>query len=527
MYATQLSPRRRYSFSWFFAIFFVQLILIPALSLFSMIEWGGATFGEKIFQEEIRIASLPVGGQTYEEARQKLLEAVQASQNTEIRFVLDGQAYPIDKSKLQLSFDVEATLQEAYARSREKTGFFSRLWGDSAPVNVPIKIAFDRAEMSRQLDAIGQQIERPAVSATGAVSGNTISIVPEVVGYRINLEQSLSAFEQVISSNLADWSGELRLAVQEDVPQIRTADLESIKNMLAEQSLPMAVSGSSGLANLQQLVSRLNGTVVLPGETFSFLKATGPYTQENGYVLQPILADEQVVPDQLGGAATQAATALYQTILQNRLTVIERHAAQRPVSYTSAGLEARVDGEELDLRFSNQTEKPLFIHAALQSNQVRVALFGAKQDVPVATLVTEKGATVSPNTIVRVDQTLGPNEEFIERKGSEGFTIAVYQSWQEKGIFRKQKVSEDYYKPLHNVVAVGPVYEKDKKARATTVPGAQQEGDAAPAETADDGGGTPAAAPPPDIPMPSAPSTDANSGSTGGTEVVNGIIYQN
>lgn len=92
--------------------------------------------------------------------------------------------------------------------------------------------------------------------------------MPEVVGYRINLEQSLSAFEQVISSNLADWSGELRLAVQEDVPQIRTADLESIKNMLAEQSLPMAVSGSSGLANLQQLVSRLNGTVVCLARRF-------------------------------------------------------------------------------------------------------------------------------------------------------------------------------------------------------------------------------------------------------------------
>ncbi|MGN7470661.1 VanW family protein [Brevibacillus sp. SAFN-007a] len=524
MYATQTVPPRRY---WFFlAVFFVQLVLIPALSLFSMVEWGGVTLGEKIFQEGIRIASLPVGGHLYAEARQKLQEAVQARQRTEIRFVLDGQAYPIDASKLQIRFDVEAALQEAYARSREKSGFFSRLWGASAPVNVPIKVTYDRAELARQLDAIGQTIERPAVAATGVVSGNTISIVPEVVGYRLDLEQSLSAFEQVMSANLADWSGELRLAVQEDVPPLRKSELESIKYLLAEQYVPTAVSGSSGLTNLQQLVSRLNGSIVLPGQTFSFLEATGPYKQENGYVPLPALADEQVAIDQLGGAATQAATALYQAVLKNRLSVIERYVAPRPVTYASAGLEALVKEDECDLRFVNTTKTPLFIHAALANNQVRLALFGAKPDVPAATLVTEKGETVLPSTIVRVDHTLGPNEEAIERKGSEGFTVAVYQSWQENGAWRKQKVSEDYYKPLHNIVAVGPVHEKDKK-QATAAQGEQQEGDAAqaPVETADDSE-TSAAAPPPDISGPSGPATGATDESAGEPRVENGIIYQ-
>lgn len=523
MYITRISPASQ-RFLRYFSAFFLQLVLITSLSLSLAVNGGGDSFGAEVFHSGVSIASIPVGGDTYEEARKKLIEAVQARKKTAVRYVLDGQAYPIDLGQLKIAFDIEATLKKAWALSSEQSRWFSRLFGGSAQgADLPLQVAYDRSALAKQLDEIGQKVNRPASPASGVVSGDRMTIVPEVIGYRIDIDQSLAHFDHFLMNELSRSSGEVKLEVEQAVPDIRRSDLESIEQRVAEASFPVAFTGGVEKENMSRLIARLNGSVVFPNQMFSFLEKTGPYTEANGYVPIQVRTDEQT-SDELGGGAGQIATALYQAVLKSRLAVLERHAAVRPVSYAKAGLEAAVGGNGLDLRFANDTKQPVLIHAELNDNRVSVSLFSGKGDAPVVTLSTEKGEPIKPGTIIRVDKELPPSQELIERKGSEGFTVAVYQSWTEQGGKEvRQKVSEDYYKPLHNVIAVGPVYEKDRER-------ARAEQNTAPAGAANI---PPATVPPaaedrpPDIPAaPDAP-VEADSGTTGEPRVVDGIIYQN
>lgn len=526
MYPTHTSPVRRNLLP--FSLIFLQLLVVTTLSFYIAVEWGGNSAGEQQLGQNISIAGIAVGGDTYEQAKTKLLAASQASQQAEVRFLLDGRAFGLDKSKLGIKYDIEGTLREAVEKSGRAAWFLSAIWGESAQkLNIPVKITYDRSELSRQLAEIGTKIARPAVSATGTVSNDKITIVPEVVGYRINLDKSLAVFDRFITGELAAKSKELSLEVQQEMPERLVQDIEAIDTLLAKQTVASVAAEKSSMDNLQRLVSRLNGTIVFPNEMFSFLERTGPYTAENGYTPIPILTDEDV-PDRLGGGAAQVATALYQALLQSQLPVIERHAAPRPVSFAQAGLEALVSGDGLDLRFSNPLKEPLFIHAEVQANQISVALFGAKQEIPQTTISTEKKNVIAPDTIVRVNRQLAPNQEMIERKGSEGFTVISYQNWTEQnGNIVRKKISEDYYKPLHNIILVGPVYEKDQdKAEPEQGEEAQAETDEAPP------GQEPAqpdssSVPPPDIPTTLEESGSSANGGAGEPTVVDGIIYQN
>ncbi|MFD2369063.1 VanW family protein [Brevibacillus sp. GCM10020057] len=527
MYATRIFPASQ-RFLRYFAAFSLQLVLITSLSFYVAVKWGGGSSGAEVFRSGMSIASIPVGGNTYEEARKKLIAAVQARKKTTVRYVLDGQAYPIDLGQLDVTFDIEATMKKALARSGEQSGLFPRLWGESEQsADLTLQVAYDRAALAKQLGEIGEKVNRPAVPAKGVVSGDRIAIVPEVIGYRVDIDKSLARFDRFLMNELSQSSGDLKLEVEQVVPDMRKSDLEAIEQRVAEASFPVAFTDEVMKENTAKLIARLNGSVVFPNQAFSFLEKTGPYTEENGYVPIQTHTDEQTL-DELGGGAGQIATALYQAVLKSRLAVLERHAAVRPVTYAEAGLEAVVGGDGLDLRFANDTKKPVFIHAELSDNRVSVSLFSGKGDAPKVTLSTEKSERIKPNTIIRVDKDLSPNQELIERKGSEGFTVTAYRSWMEMGGKEvRQKVSEDYYKPLHNIIAVGPVYEKDKE-EARAGQNAPQEGAAKlPAEAMLPAKEATSEDRPPDI--PAAPDTLADSGSGGAGEprVVDGIIYQN
>ncbi len=497
----------------YFSIFFVQLILFTMVSLYAVSQWTDHSFWNQTLHRNLRIAGIPVGGLTAEEAASKLQDAIKASAGREIHFVLDGRSFSIDRTSLEITYDVDRAVQEAFELDEQE--------------NAPIQVSFNRAELSKQLDEIGKEIDRPAVSASAEVSGKTIRILPEVIGYRIDIDRSVASFEEFLSTRLDATRVELNVTVQQDVPTMIAKDLADINTFLADRELSVNREIMGRLENARKAVDYLNGAIVFPGEVFSFVDRTGPYTVERGYSPVEVVSGVEG-QEQWAGGATQVASALYYALLKSQMPVIERHATQRPVDFTELGLEAQVNDNGLDLRFHNHTDGPVFIHAAMQDNRIRVALFGVKQDLPEVTIATETEKSIPPNTIVRVDPDLAPNQEIIHRKGSDGHVVLVYQTWREKnGTIVKKKVSYNYYKPLHNIIAVGPVMEEKEEPAGIVNHNDSQP--PVPSENTTEWE-EPAAnsnMSPPDIPEIPVEENPATVDSTGEVRVDNGIIYQN
>ena len=78
------------------------------------------------------------------------------------------------------------------------------------------------------------------------------------------------------------------------------------------------------VVNLKIAVSKLNGTILYPGETFSYWKLIGKPTKRKGYV-EGMLLKSGSVHVGIGGGLCQLSNLIYWMTVHTPLTVIERH----------------------------------------------------------------------------------------------------------------------------------------------------------------------------------------------------------
>lgn len=127
-------------------------------------------------------------------------------------------------------------------------------------------------------------------------------------------------------------------------------------------------------SNVALAASRISGSVVPPGEVFSFNRTVGPRTEENGFREAPVIfAGEKVLG--IGGGTCQVSSTLFAAAVMGRLEVVERRPHSRPVPYIDPGFDATVafagecpDGAqcyEADLVLRNPHPLPVTVRTAV------------------------------------------------------------------------------------------------------------------------------------------------------------------
>ncbi len=129
--------------------------------------------------------------------------------------------------------------------------------------------------------------------------------------------------------------------------------------------------------NLTLAARALNGTIVGPGELFSFNRTVGERTEEKGYKPAAIYSGGQTV-DGVGGGICQVASTLYYCALYADLEIVERTEHQFAVEYVPYGMDATIYWGALDFKFRNNTDYPIRIDASVSGGQVHVKLVGTE-----------------------------------------------------------------------------------------------------------------------------------------------------
>lgn len=142
--------------------------------------------------------------------------------------------------------------------------------------------------------------------------------------------------------------------------------------------------------NIVLATSRVNGVLVAPGETFSFVKYLGDVTRETGFKEAYVIQNGKTVLGD-GGGVCQVSTTLFRAILNAGLPVAERHAHAYRVGYyeqdSPPGLDATVFYPNIDLKFKNDTGNYILIQALVDpANYTLSFLFYGKRDGRVASL---------------------------------------------------------------------------------------------------------------------------------------------
>ncbi len=130
-------------------------------------------------------------------------------------------------------------------------------------------------------------------------------------------------------------------------------------------------------ANIAVAARALDGTVVRPGERFSFNGRVGPRTGKHGYAYaSSYLGSES--PLTAGGGICLLSSALYQAALQSGFPIYERAAHARTVRSVPPGLDATVWYGQADLRFGNNAPFPIMIGCRVDGSKLAVAILGAR-----------------------------------------------------------------------------------------------------------------------------------------------------
>lgn len=176
------------------------------------------------------------------------------------------------------------------------------------------------------------------------------------------------------------------------------------KDLLSSSDTHMAGT-ENRRTNIRLAAKAVNGTVLLPGEVFSYNQTVGQRTAEKGYKAATVYVggeDKQ----ELGGGICQLASALYYCSLYADLQIVSRANHRFAVTYVPYGLDATVAWPSLDYKFRNNTNYPIKIVAETHGTELSVKFYGTKENDHRVEMKTVQLSKTPFTTVYEVDSSL-------------------------------------------------------------------------------------------------------------------------
>lgn len=196
--------------------------------------------------------------------------------------------------------------------------------------------------------------------------------------------------------------------------------------------------------NIGRAAELINGSVVLPDETWSFNRRVGERTKENGFVDGLIINNGQYEKAS-GGGVSAVATTVFNAMFFAGVKPVEYGAHSFYIERYPEGREATVAWGSLDLRFANDSGKALYIQAEATDTSITITFLGTKQ-------YDEIRASKGPRTNVKPPATRTDNGPKCEPQSPlEGFDVAVDRVFVKGGQEVKRETMKTRYTPRDSV----------------------------------------------------------------------------
>ena len=212
-------------------------------------------------------------------------------------------------------------------------------------------------------------------------------------------------------------------------PQLTTEDIESqlFGDTLGEHQTKFNTGDVGRSKNIMLAAHKINGTILAPGEVFSYNGVVGERSYSEGFETAHVYVNGETV-DGVGGGICQVSSTLFNAVVYANLDIVERVNHQLTVSYVPLGRDATVDYGNIDFRFKNSTGHPLKIVCTADNGIMYTGLFGTKEDKSLdVSFETSVIRELDPPERKKDDPTLPKGEEKIEKPGSSGYVVDTYK----------------------------------------------------------------------------------------------------
>ncbi|MCH5210141.1 MAG: VanW family protein [Oscillospiraceae bacterium] len=236
-----------------------------------------------------------------------------------------------------------------------------------------IQVSFETAPPDDMtIESLDAMVYMDHAEAKYEINGNDVSIIPEVPGRYLNKEEAAPLLQ-----NVYEGCEPVRIPYYVSQPEKTAAKLQEklFETTLASYSTNYSSSTENRRANVARAAELINGTVIGPGDVFSFNDTVGKRTKENGFYTAKEYLNGQSV-DGIGGGVCQVSSTLYSAVLYADMSIVERLNHMLTVGYIPLGQDATVSDSGVDFKFRNSSDYPVKISAYTNGSTITVSIIG-------------------------------------------------------------------------------------------------------------------------------------------------------
>jgi vancomycin resistance protein YoaR len=317
-------------------------------------------------------------------------------------------------------------------------------------LRLPLPVSADVRRATMALIQVKDDLDKPPVDAKLDLEASRVA--PDEPGRRMDVYATLARLDDALVKGHDKIE-----AVVEAIPAARRA--EQLKDVRIDDVLGYFETRYAAdqkhearTYNLRLAASKLDGYVIMPGETFDFNDIVGPRTEANGYKVAPVIAQGELV-DGIGGGTCQIAGTLHGAAFFAGLDILERHPHTRPSFYIKMGMDSTVAYPTITMKFRNPFPFPIVLHEKVQKGMVRAEVLGPRRSRDV-TYVRHINEVIPFQEREVQDPKIPKGKRQLQQRGIPGFKITRYRIVRD-GPFAVRERMQDTYPPTSQIWRVG------------------------------------------------------------------------
>lgn len=245
------------------------------------------------------------------------------------------------------------------------------------------RIFVSAQKIAEFFEPIAKAIDRPTVDATFRFEdGRIYEFTPAIDGQKLDLDTAVASVESKVSVDNLENDKVISLKLPVAVTTAKVAN-EKINALGIRELIGRGISYFSGSIanrayNIQLGAGRISGTLVAPGEVYSFNSAVGEVSGKTGYRQAYVISSGRTVLDD-GGGICQVSTTLFRAALNAGLPIVSRTGHAYRVGYYEQrgfgpGLDATVWAPSVDFTFKNDTAHHILVQTVYDASKARLEI---------------------------------------------------------------------------------------------------------------------------------------------------------
>jgi vancomycin resistance protein YoaR len=312
-----------------------------------------------------------------------------------------------------------------------------------------------RKGLRAQVGPLVEPFTRKPVDASFRVHGKRVDIAKGKQGTTLDVGASEEA---ILAAGAAGGSRTARVGLAAVEPEFTAQDARKlgIKRQISTYTTDMGVSSANRIWNVHLMADYIDGTIIKPGQLFSFNKVVGPRTTERGFREGQMILGSLLVPS-VGGGVCQTATTLFNNAFELGLPIAERHNHSWYISHYPIGRDATVSWGGPDLKFRNDLDNAILIKTSYTDSTLTFTFYGTRQGRKVEAATGAQTNFRSPQPSYAYDPSAPKGStRTIAGSNQQGFDITVFRKVYERGKLLRRDAFTSNYVAVGDTVVYGP-----------------------------------------------------------------------